>query len=142
MHLIMCSLHQLSLLTHKKTRHDYMHPALLPICAVEFCDAPVVERDDQFDYLISQLVEHIEHMMSHSTDTSLSLLTNVFLTAMDKDEVYRWVVDDMWRRVETNQDLLGTSACNTREQHCMDRMRNFRDFLESHCTARSYVNMK
>ena len=129
-----------------KIRHDFMPPP--PICAVVyctrdlFCDALVVERDDRFDCLIGQLVEHIEDMMSHSLDSNLALLTNEFLSAMDNDEVYRWVVDDMWRRVETNKDLLETSTTySMREQHCMDRMRNFRDFLESYCNAKNSVRV-
>ena len=124
-----------------------MQPTLLPICVAvyctrdELCDSLAVERDARFDCLVGQLVEHIERMMSHSADTSLALLTNVFLTAMDKDRVYESVVDDMWRRVETNQDLIGTSTYSTREQHCMDRMRNFRDFLESYCNAKNSVRV-
>jgi NDP-sugar pyrophosphorylase family protein len=117
-----------------------------PICAVVYCtrnlvcDALVVEREDRFHFLVGQLVEHIEDIMSHPPGSHLALLTDVFLSAMDNDEVYRWVVDDMWRRIETNHDLLSTSSMySTREQHCMDRMRNFRDFLESYCISKNSV---
>jgi hypothetical protein len=122
-----------------------MQQPLIPISAVidcsrdVCCDALVVERDDRFEGLIDQLIEHLEDMLSHPSDSNLALLTNVFSSALDKDDVYRWIVDDMWRRVDTNQDLLGTSTYSTREQHCMDRMRNFRDLIESHCIASNSV---
>jgi NDP-sugar pyrophosphorylase family protein len=144
----MCSLHCLSPFTFKTIRHDYMQPSLIPIFTAVYCtrdklcNTLFLEREDRFDYLVGKLVEHIECMMSRPTDTSLSLMTDVFLTAMDQDEVYRWIVDDMWRRVQTNQDLLGTSTYSVREQHCMDRMRNFRDFMESYCIANSPVNIQ
>ena len=122
-----------------------MQQPLIPLGAVVdctrdvCCDALVVERDDRFDGLIDQLIDHLEDMLTHPSDSNLALLTNVFSSALDKDDVYRWIVDDMWRRVDTNQDLLGTSTYSTREQHCMDRMRNFRDLLESHCVASNSV---
>ncbi len=124
---------------------DYMQQPLIPLGAVVdctrdvCCDAPVVERDDRFDSLVDQLIKHLDDMLTHPSDSNLALLTNVFSSALDKDDVYGWIVDDMWRRVDTNQDLLGTSTYSTREQHCMDRMRNFRDLLESHCVASNPV---